>query len=148
MIKHETIPDPIASEAVKIFETWVRQIPLLKEMSFPRWIGGQILFLAVFGDASKLGMGVAAYTVCKDEKGRLVSNLAFSKSSLMPKLLRGKALEGDALTIARAELVAFKMALTVGLLCPQGLQFRFVKDGPFYRLIAQSPKSSKRKRTL
>ena len=70
--------------------------------------------MAVFGDASKAGMGVAAYVVCKLDDGKLASQLIFSKSSLMPKNLRKGAEAEDALTIARAELVALVMAVNLG----------------------------------
>jgi hypothetical protein len=80
-----------------------------------------------------MGMGVVAYTICQGENGKKISNLACAKSSLMPKLLRGKAIEGDALTIARAELVAMKMAVNLGLyVCIQCLQNRFLKDSNIY----------------
>ena len=107
-------PDPIAREAVKLFKEWIEQIPLLKELHFPRWMGGPIQFIAIFGDASKMGMGVAAYAVCKQSDSKLTSQLIFSKSSLMPKNLRKGAEAEDALTIARAELIALLMATKLG----------------------------------
>lgn len=109
-----SVPEPVAKEAVLLFREWVSQIPLLKELQFPRWLGGPIQFLAIFGDASKMGMGVAAYAVSKSADGHLVSQLVFSKSSLMPKNLREKAQVEDACTIARAELIALVMAVNVG----------------------------------
>lgn len=110
----KAIPDPVATEAVELFRQWIIQIPKLKELKFPRWTGGRVNFLAVFGDASKTGMGVAAYIVAQASNGMLNSQLVFSKSSLMPKNLREGAAAEDALTIARAELVALLMAVNVG----------------------------------
>jgi hypothetical protein len=113
--KHARIPDPVAQKAVQIFKHWVNQIPLLKSLAFPRWIGGPILFMAIFTDASKLGMGVACYAVCSTSSGSLQSTLIMAKSSLMPKVLREKAILSDAFTIARAELVGCYMGITLGL---------------------------------
>jgi len=70
--------------------------------------------IAIFGDASKTGMGVAAYAVAKINDNQLRPQLIYSKSSLMPKNLRDKAKLEDALTIARAELIALTMAVTMG----------------------------------
>jgi hypothetical protein len=109
------IPDPVALEAVQLFQNWIAEIPRLKELRFPRWLGGPIEFIAVFGDASKTGMGVVAYAVCTQQDGTRQSQLIFSKSSLMPKNLRPGAEAEDALTIARAELVALLMGLNLGL---------------------------------
>lgn len=111
----QTMPDPVAREAVQLFREWIKQIPLLGQLRFPRWTGGPIQFLAIFGDASKAGMGVAAYAVSKLSDGSLDSQLVFSKTSLMPKNLRSGAEASDALTIARAELIALYMAVNVGL---------------------------------
>jgi hypothetical protein len=110
----ELSPNPIAKKAVDIFRLWVSQIPLLKEISFPRWNGGPIRYLAVFGDASKMGMGVAAYTLCKSKNGFIVTRLIMSKTTLMPKMLRSGSLQGDAFTIARAEACAMLMATSLG----------------------------------
>ena len=71
-----------------------------------RFIGGPSQFVAIFGDASKTGIGVVAYAITKADNGVVNSRIIYSKSSLMPKNLREKAKLEDALTIARAELIA------------------------------------------
>ena len=109
----QTVQDPMAKEAVMLFKAWIEQIPLLRELRFPRWMGGPIQLLCVFGDASKSGMGVAAYVICKGDDSQLHSQLVFSKSSLMPQNLRAGAEVEDALAIARAELVALLMGVNV-----------------------------------
>ena len=100
------IPCPVAQEAVTKFKEWVADIPRLKELQFPRFIGGPIKFIAIFGDASKTGIGVVAYAITNADNGVVNSRIIYSKSSLMPKNLREKAKLEDALTIARAELIA------------------------------------------
>ena len=77
-------PDPIAKVAVALFKSWIEHIPELQLLRFPRWLGCPIDFIAIFGDASKMGMGVAAYAVCKNSDSSISSQLIFSKSSLMP----------------------------------------------------------------
>ena len=106
--------DEAATEAVEAFHSWIEQIPRLKELRFPRFLGGKIEFIAVFGDASKTGMGVVAYAVARTNKNTLEAQLLYSKSTLMPKALRDKAKLEDLLTIARAELIALNMAVTMG----------------------------------
>ena len=110
----QKISDPIAEQAVQQFNLWVKQLPELEQFRFKRWYRGTLQFLAIFGDASKKGMGVAAYAVAKTRDGELISQIVYSKSSIMPKNLRNGAAVGDALTIARAELVAMLMAVRVG----------------------------------
>jgi len=108
------IQDPAALKAVQIFREWVSQIPLLKELSFPRWVGGPIQYLVAFSDASKAGIAATVYTVALTEKGELYPLLAFSKTTLMPKTLRPGQEIKDAWTIARAELAGMKIAVTAG----------------------------------
>ena len=69
--------------------------------------------MAIFGDASKTGIGVVAYAVSKSVSGELHSQIIYSKSTLMPKNLREKAMAEDALTIARAELIAMLSCVTM-----------------------------------
>ena len=107
------IPCPVAQEAVARFKEWVEDIPKLKELQFPRFIGGPIEFVAIFGDASKTGIGVVAYAVTKADTGATLSRIIYSKSSLMPKNLREKAKLEDTLTIARAELIAMVCCVTM-----------------------------------
>ena len=80
MIKKDgkTEPDKMAQEAVELFKDWIAQVPKLTELKFPRWMGGPIQHLAVFGDASKADMGVAAYADSKLDVGKLASQLIFS----------------------------------------------------------------------
>ena len=104
---------PVAQEAVSRFKEWVNDIPRLKELQFPRFIGGSIEFVAIFGDASKTGIGVVAYAVAKAANGVIHSRIIYSKSSLMPKNLREKAKLEDTLTIARAELIAMVSCVTM-----------------------------------
>ena len=106
--------DQVAQEAVKIFRNWVLQIPLLKQLEFPRWVGGPIEFLIVFTDASKVGMGACAYTVARNSRGHLVSTLAYCKTQIMPKALRAKAQVEDTMTIARAELAGMQIGINLG----------------------------------
>ena len=107
------IPDEVAAEAVELFGEWIKDVPRLKELRFTRYIGGVIDFIAIFGDASKTGIGVVAYAVSTWEDGSKHSTILYSKSSLMPKDLRAKAKVEDALTIARAELVAMRGCVTM-----------------------------------
>ena len=104
---------PVAQEAVSKFREWVSDIPRLKALQFPRFIGGPIQFVAIFGDASKTGIGVVAYAITKADNGVVNSRIIYSKSSLMPKNLREKAKLEDALTIARAELIAMVCCVTM-----------------------------------
>ena len=48
------------------------------KMRFLLQTGGRIQCFAVFGDASKADMGVAAYVDCKLDVGKLASQLIFS----------------------------------------------------------------------
>ena len=109
----KVVPDPVATEAVHRFCEWSADIPKLKELKFPRYIKGEIDFVAIFGDASKTGIGVVAYAVTKDHSGIVHSQIIYSKSTLMPKSLREKAKVEDALTIARAELIAMLSCVTM-----------------------------------
>ena len=52
------IPCPVAQEAVYKFKEWVADIPRLKELQFPRFIGGPIQFVAIFGNASWLTLSL------------------------------------------------------------------------------------------
>jgi hypothetical protein len=107
------IPDPVAAKAVLRFKEWIADIPRLKELRFARFIEGKVDFIAIFGDASKTGIGVVAYAVKQLENGERRSQILYSKSSLMPKTMRGKAITGDALTIARAELIAITLCVNM-----------------------------------
>ena len=109
----QKVADEVASEAVERFCEWIKDVPRLKELKFPRYIKGELEFLAIFGDASKTGIGVVAYAVSKLKSGKLYSQIIYSKSTLMPKNLREKAMAEDALTIARAELIALLSCVTM-----------------------------------
>ena len=109
----QKVKDKVAEEAVEAFNAWIKDIPRLKELKFPRYIRGEIDFVAIFGDASKTGIGVVAYAVSKETSGKLHSQIIYSKSTLMPKNLREKANAEDALTIARAELIAMLSCVTM-----------------------------------
>ena len=109
----QVVPDEVATEAVTRFRAWMEDIPRLKELQFPRYIKGELDFVAIFGDASKTGIGVVAYTVTKPVDGVRHSHILYSKSTLMPKNLREKAKVEDALTIARAELIAMVCCVTM-----------------------------------
>ena len=54
-----------------------------------------------------------AYAIATTEKGEKRSQIIYSKSTLMPKNLREKALAEDALTIARAELIGMLCCVTM-----------------------------------
>ena len=105
-IPGEKTLDPVAQEAVKKFREWIADVDRLKELRFPRYISGELEGIAIFGDASKTGIGCVAYAIKKQSDGTRKSHIIYSKSSLMPKNLRGKAEAEDMLTIARAELIA------------------------------------------
>ena len=107
------IPCPVAQEAVSRFKDWVVDIPRLKELQFPRFIGGQIKFVVIFGDGTKTDIGVVAYGVTEASDGVVHSQIIYSKSSLMPKNLGEKAKLEDALTIARAELIIMVCCVTM-----------------------------------
>ena len=109
----QQVPDEVATEAVDRFCEWIQDVPRLKELKFPRYIMEELDFVAIFGDASKTGIGVVAYAVSKLETGKLHSQIIYSKSTLMPKNLREKAMAEDALTIARAELIAMLSCVTM-----------------------------------
>ena len=109
----KVVPDEVAAEAVQRFCEWIEDIPKLKELKFSRYIKGELNFVAIFGDASKTGIGVVAYAVSNDTKGKVHSQIIFSKSTLMPKNLREKAMAEAALTIARAELIAMLNCVTM-----------------------------------
>jgi hypothetical protein len=64
--------------------------------------------VAIFGDASKQGIGVVAYLIKRQAGGFRRTQLLYSKSTLMPKDLRKKDL-ADLLTIAREELIAITL---------------------------------------
>ncbi|CAB4057322.1 unnamed protein product [Lepeophtheirus salmonis] len=55
-----------AKEAVKVFTKWGDQILLMKDLCFPRYNAGSMKGLALFRDASKVGMGVAVYVVVEN----------------------------------------------------------------------------------
>ena len=109
----QKVRDEVAAEAVHLFCEWMKDVPRLKELQFPRYIKGELDFVAIFGDASKTGIGVVAYAVSKLDSGELNSQIIYSKSTLMPKNLREKAQAEDALTIARAELIAMLSCVTM-----------------------------------
>ena len=98
--------DKVFAEAVKGFRDWISEADQLKELRFPRYVEGTLECVAIFGDASKSGIGCVAYAVKMTADGKRRAHIIYSKSSLMPKNLRGKAELEDALTIARAELIA------------------------------------------
>ena len=99
-------PDMVAAQAVKGFREWIADVDRLKQLKFPRHIVGKLEGIAIFGDASKTGIGCVAYAIKKQPEGSRKAHIIYSKSTLMPKNLRGKAELEDALTIARAELIA------------------------------------------
>ena len=99
-------PDEVAAKAVKGFREWISDVDQLKQLRFPRCVVGTLECIAIFGDASKTGIGCVAYAIKKQPDGSRKAHIIYSKSSLMPKNLRGKAELEDALTIARAELIA------------------------------------------
>ena len=99
------VEDPVAAEAVLRFQEWFADMPRLSELSFTRYLDGTLEKIAIFGDASKTGIGAVAYAIKRSADGNLHSQIIYSKSSLMPKILRQKAIAEDALTIARAELL-------------------------------------------
>ena len=99
-------PDMVAAKAVKGFREWIADVDQLKQLRFPRHVVGTLECIAIFGDASKTGIGCVAYAIKRDKDGSRRAHIIYSKSSLMPKNLRGKAELEDALTIARAELIA------------------------------------------
>ena len=109
----QMVEDPVAKEAVTRFKAWVEDIPKLKELRFPRHMDGDIDTIAIFGDASLTGIGAVAYMVKRKEDGTKSAHILYSKSTLMPKNLRDKALVKDALTIARAELLALVLCITM-----------------------------------
>ena len=109
----QRVKDEVAAEAVERFNEWFKDVSRLKELKFPRYIKGELDFVAIFGDASKTGIGVVAYAVSKMTSGELHSQIIYSKSTLMPKNLREKAYSEDALTIARAELIAMLSCVTM-----------------------------------
>ena len=98
----QKVPDKVAAEGVEKFCEGIKDVPRLKELKFPRYIKGELDFVAIFGDASKTGIGVVAYAVSKMTSGEPRSQIIYSKSTLLPKNLREKANAEDALTIARA----------------------------------------------
>ena len=106
------IADPVATEAVEKFKEWIADVPRLKELRFTRYQEGDLECIAIFGDASLTGIGVVAYAV-KMFKGERSSHIIYSKSSLMPKNLRQKAIAKYDLTIARAELIALVLCVTM-----------------------------------
>ena len=124
----KNVPDPVAAEAVERFCEWIKDIPRLKELRFPRYIEGQLECVAIFGDASKTGIGVVAYAVSKDSKGDRTARIIYSKSTLMPKNLREKAKLEDALTIARAELIAMLSCVNMSLYLQNALKPELTSD--------------------
>ena len=109
-----TKKDEMANRAVKTFRQWCRQIPLLKKVKIPRWIGGELKGIAIFCDASMEGIGVVAYSVCKDTNGTMISRKLFARSRLAPKTLRNKVRQGDEMSVARLELVGNVFAGEMG----------------------------------
>ena len=97
--------DLVAEQSVKGFRAWISDVNQLKELRFPRNVEGVLDSIAIFGDASKTGIGCVAYAIKLREDGTRRAHIIYSKSSLMPKNLRSKAEAQDALTIARAELI-------------------------------------------
>jgi hypothetical protein len=110
----QTRTDPIAEEAVARFKEWFADIPRLKELKFSRYVDGEVEKIAIFGDASKTGIGVVAYAIKKTDDGKRRSQIIYSKSTLMPQVLRDKD-HNDALTIARAELVALVCCINMSV---------------------------------
>ena len=108
--QNNVVPDEVAREAVDRFKEWIKDVPRLKELRFSRYLPGDLEKIAIFGDASLTGIGVVAYLI-KNDNGQRRSHIFYSKSTLMPKTLRPKALAKDALTIARAELIALVLCV-------------------------------------
>ena len=104
-------PDMVAAKAVKGFREWIADVDQLKQLRFPRHIEGTLDAIAIFGDASKTGIGCVAYAIKRKPDGSKRAHIIYSKSTLMPKNLRGKAELEDALTIARAELIALLLCV-------------------------------------
>ena len=78
------------------------------------WFGFFFLWLQCDQCASQTGIGVVAYLIKKDN-GIRRSHIFYSKSTLMPKNLCSNAAVEDALTIARAELIALVMCINMSI---------------------------------
>ena len=120
--------DPVAAKAVKGFREWIADVDQLKSLRFTRYVSGTLEGIAIFGDASKTGIGCVAYAIRGLPDGTRRAHIIYSKSTLMPKNLRGKAELEDALTIARAELIALLCCMEMSEYLRHALKPRITTD--------------------
>ena len=100
--------DQVDQSIEKEFLKWLEEVPALQKFSIPRFIVGNVSdethSLAIFGDASYYGIGVAVYLV-----GRSVPtqpHLIFGKCKVAPI--------NENASIARKELLAALLAVQIG----------------------------------
>lgn len=100
--------DPLPPDLEAKFRTWQEDLPLLKMISVPRWLGkkdGDTLVLAAFGDASLTGYASVIFGVIKRRDGTCTSHILLSKSRVAPKkLLQTRKMKESSLSITRLEL--------------------------------------------
>ena len=130
---------------------WKEQIPMLKKIRVPRWIGADAtadISIAVFGDASCEAYGAVAYLLVTSQNST-TTTIAMSKSRLPPKELKPKPRDNDAktLTIVRLELLAALLATRLGNYVAEALdvpknKMHFFSDSlvNLMRIQASSPR--------
>jgi hypothetical protein len=104
--------DPTAREAVKLFRDWFADLPQLKKLRFTRFLPGVLETVAIFGDASKQGIGVVAYLIKRQAGSFRRTQLFFSKKHSDAERPQEKDL-ADLLIIAREELIAITLCVSM-----------------------------------
>ena len=102
---------PMDSEDNKSFLEFLKELPLLENMVFPRCFTPSpdytIVEMACFGDASNVAFGCACYLVSVHKTtGQRYSTLAFAKNRVKPLSKGSLALDNPAMTICRLELIS------------------------------------------
>lgn len=101
--------DPLPDDIRKPFIKWLEELKELKNCELPRRCvdpGFEPSHLAVFSDASSVGLGSAAYLCSRNDKGEIRSHLVFAKSRIVDRSQKW--------TIPRLELAAAVLGVKVG----------------------------------
>ena len=116
---------------------FLTDIPLIKDLSFPRWVQGQKdSVILIFSDASKKGIAYCSYVVSKTSKG-YVSHLLETACDIAP--LKATRAEQD--SCPKLELCAAKLAIKHATLLVDSLCDKYgwgLKKEQFYCLTDSS----------
>ena len=129
--------DALQQHEIADIKDFLTDIPLIKELSFPRWVQGQKdSRILIFSDASKKGIAYCSYVVSKTPTG-YVSHLLETACDIAP--LKATRAEQD--SCPKLELCAAKLAIKRATLLVESLcnKYRWeLKKEQFYCLTDSS----------